>query len=306
MSMQLAELAANVSAATGRTVTSLKPVGDYAQNLNYIVSIDSDTYFLKLYSVGSGEEREFEQKVLAHLNNNPATRFVPVAQEPGVFSLYGRPAMLFNVIAGKTLGASDITDEVLVDVARKQAAIHHALHGTVFGVKERFNPLTLDFAAYFNLSPDDEVAKDGLRLLRELESVDDAGLITTLIHDDLSPSNIMAGPDGVLHFIDFDDAHYSLRVSDIGTAIKELILPTWGYDVSRIDSYLAAYDGALPKSFQLTAAERALLPLMILRRALFMYAYYSSLQPGTERNLHVAAESGSIHTIQKAQRSLIH
>lgn len=255
------------------TVTPLHPE---AYNLIFSVECGQAKYILKLYPAGSFEERVFELKLLRKLPGLDASTAFPVAALDEVLHIADMPAILFGLINGRATRPEDITSSFLCKLAAGQAALHSALMDVDLGHKERFNPLRFDYLEYFNFHTDDQAL---LSLVEEMKteagSLDASSMVETIIHDDLSIDNVLVDSNHDLHIIDFDDAHKSLRISDIGTAIKEFIIDHGGINEGIIQKYLADYSAANPTA-PLSDSELEALPFMIKRRALFMYAYYSS------------------------------
>lgn len=274
---------------TGESVEEIHSIDeDITQNKNFIVTTTSNTYFLKAYSKGSIDERTFELKILRKLYSDGHAFPIQAASEP--FVVEDRPVMLFGTVHGSTFDPkTPISDEHLLTVARQLAQMHGSLSMLGSGEKKRFNALGFEFISVFNLDTSDETIKKALRMLRKaFVDVNTDELVTTIIHDDLSPHNVMLTDDGELRFIDFDDAHHSYRISDIGTAVKEFIVsPDDTIDNDKINLFIHHYE-TTHNTPPLTKEERFLLNPMILRRALFMYAYYSMIEK--ERNLYLQSD----------------
>lgn len=279
---------------TGESVKEVRSINeDATQNKNFIVTTNSNTYFLKVYSEGSIRERTFELNILRKLHDDGHAFPVQATAKP--FVVEGRPVMLFDKINGSTFNPRvSISDEHLLTVARQLAQMHASLSMFKAGDKMRLNALGFEFIDVFNLNTSDVTIKSAIHMLREaFRDVNTDELVTTIIHDDLSPHNVMLSSDGELRFIDFDDAHHSYRISDIGTVIKEFIIgPTGNVDEDRINLFIHHYE-ATQNTPPLTEQERLLLIPMILRRALFMYAYYSMV----EKERHLYLQSGDEYHI---------
>jgi Ser/Thr protein kinase RdoA (MazF antagonist) len=274
---------------TGESVKKIDTIDeDATQNKNFIVTTTSNTYFLKAYSEGSIDERTFELNILRKLYSDGHAFPVQATAEP--FIVEDRPVMLFNTINGSTFDPHvSISNEHLLTVARQLAQMHLSLSTFKAGEKKRFNALGFEFIDVFNLDTTDETVKKALHILRNaFKNVNMDELVTTIIHDDLSPHNVMLSDNGNLRFIDFDDAHRSYRISDIGTVVKEFIVtPSETIDEDKINLFISHYE-ATHNTPPLTDQEKLLLSPMILRRALFMYAYYSMVEK--ERHLYLQSD----------------
>ncbi len=96
-----------------------------------------------------------------------------------------------------------------------------------------------------------------------------------VVHGDLNPGNVVVDEDGTVRgLIDFDFAHESERVYDVGTLLDEFARPgdDAPLDASRIAPLLAAYAQAAP----LAPAERTLVPEAMLRRAATLVWYVAT------------------------------
>lgn len=278
-----------VEETTGESVKEIHSIDeDATQNKNFIVTTNLNTYFLKAYSEGSIDERTFELNTLRKLYDDG--HVFPVQTVAGPFVVEDRPVMLFNTVNGCTFNPRvSISEEHLLTVARQLAQMHSSLSTFDAGEKKRFNALGFEFIDVFNLDTSDATIKKAVHMLREaFTDVNTDELITTIIHDDLSPHNVMLSDNGELRFIDFDDAHHSYRISDIGTVVKEFIInPSKTIDKDKISLFIHHYE-ATHNTPPLTDQEKLLLIPMILRRALFMYAYYSMIEK--ERRLYLQSD----------------
>ncbi len=255
------------------TVTPLHPE---AYNLIFSVECRQAKYILKLYPAGSFEERVFELELLCRLSGSDSSTAFPVAALDEVLTIADMPAILFELIRGRSVRPEDITPSFLRKLAAVQAVMHSTLMSANLGHKERFNPLSFDYLEYFNFHTDDQTLLGIVDAMKtQAADLDADGMLETIIHDDLSVDNVLIDSSHSIHIIDFDDAHKSLRISDIGTAVKEFIVDHHGVNDDSIRKYLEAYT-AVNTAAPLSDAELNALPFMIKRRALFMYAYYSS------------------------------
>ena len=275
-----------IESITHEAIKEVRPIDeDITQNKNFIVITDSSNYFLKVYSAGSIDERKFELNILNKLHDDGHNFPVEVVAEP--FIVENQPVMLFNALDGSTLDPREpISDEILETLAAQLARMHVSLAAFEAGEKTRFNPLGFEFVDAFQLDTTDEIIMKALSMLRNVfADVNKDELMTTIIHDDLSPHNVMTTQTDELRFIDFDDAHHSYRISDIGTVVKEFIVgPNGSINADKINLFIWHYEAA-HNTPPLTDQEKLLITPMILRRALFMYAYYSMIEK--ERRLYL-------------------
>lgn len=288
-SLFIQALLEKVSFITGEFIKEIRSIDEEAtQNKNFIVTTDSSTYFLKAYSAGSIDERKFELNILKKLYDDGHIFPVKATTEP--FLVEDRPVMLFETVNGSTLSPHvPISTEHLKTVANQLAQIHISLATYDAGTKTRFNALGFEFIDAFRLDTSDPTIQHAIQILQvAFTDIKTNDLMMTIIHDDLSPHNVMLSETGELRFIDFDDAHYSYRISDIGTALKEFIVSPHGLiDKYTINLFIHHYEttqNALP----LTGQEKLLITPMILRRALFMYAYYTMIEK--ERQLYLRSD----------------
>ncbi len=262
---------------------------DATQNKNFIINTPHKCYFMKIYTSGSLEERKFEANVLNKLEDQGFTFGMHVL--PGSPLLVdNKPVMLFSAIEGSTLVTQQINLDDTLEIATNMAYMHNTLYGFTPGEKNRFNPLNFDFMNEFDLDLSDPIIKTAYDLLsKAFHSINLDQLRKTVIHDDLSPHNIMRNANGRLHFIDFDDSHFSFRVCDIGTVVKEFIFPLSGkLDQPTIDTFIKHYESVV-NTPPLSNEEKRLIIPMALRRALFMYAYYRM----TERIRNIYLQSNN-------------
>lgn len=280
----LLEKVAHLTSAPVKEILSIDE--DATQNKNFIITTDADTYFLKVYTEGSVSERVFESAILKKLHDDGYTFPIqPMTAEP--FIVDDKPVMLFDTIKGVTLDPhTSVSDEQLIVLASQLAQMHTSLAAFNAGEKTRFNALGFEFVEAFGLDIADVAVEKALRLLHKaFADVDTNELKTTIIHDDLSAHNVMLSETGELRFVDFDDAHRSYRISDIGTVIKEFVVgPDGAINQDKIDLFIHYYE-ATHNTPSLTDQEKSLLTPMILRRALFMYAYCAMVEK--ERSLYL-------------------
>ena len=261
-----------------RIVTCKSIDKNITQNSNFIINDGLKNYFVKVYVSGFAEERIFEAKVLEKLRDEGCLFVIKLITETPLI-VNGIPVMIFEAINGIKYSYQQFSSKELKSIATKIAQMHNTLRFFNPGEKNRFPLLGFDFISEFNLTMKDHLIIKGIQLLKELYGkVNIKQLVPTIIHDDFSPHNIMKTKDGIINFIDFDDAHSSYRISDIGTAIKEfLIHPMMKVDDKSIAIFIKNYE-SVKGTPKITKQERQLIMPMVLRRALFMYAYYKKLE----------------------------
>jgi Ser/Thr protein kinase RdoA (MazF antagonist) len=98
------------------------------------------------------------------------------------------------------------------------------------------------------------------------------GLPHVIVHGDANPGNVVTGGAGEIHgLIDFDFAHETERVYDLGTLIDEFAR---GHDDAPLDrTRIAELVEAYAEQAPLARAERELVPEAMLRRAASLVWY---------------------------------
>lgn len=248
------------------------------ESRNFLLVTNSGKYILKSYKNTPINEIIFETSLLNHLKHFNGKFPSPVSE---VFYINSLPCVLYTFIEGRCLIPRDINISTLQKIARLQASLHKNLVRFIpSGNKKRFSIFDLSFVDTFrcNCSMEDTLliknCRDwlGTRLERERKST----LPKSIIHEDLEMENILVDREGDIKFIDFGESHKAEVISDIATAIKELIINNYGTDAyNLIRAYLNAYEKINPV---INVEQLEMLYTLFMRRGLFMFTYLLSKQ----------------------------
>lgn len=261
-----------------------KPLDTGLESRNFLLSIDSKKYVLKSYKNTSINEIDFELSILNHLklvsNRFPS----PVTN---IFYIDDLPCVVYTFLTGRGFVLSDINTSTLEKVARLQALMHKNLTGfSPEGNKKRFSIYDFSFLDVFKYEylPDvKKLIKNGkFWLLTNLEVHKNTSFPKSIIHEDLEMENILIDKSKNIKFIDFGESHYAEVISDIATAIKELIINNKGLDAKLIEKYLSSYNkiNSIIDKTQL----QMLYPLFV-RRTMFMLSYFLHKQNKSKHSL---------------------
>ncbi|WP_214725397.1 phosphotransferase [Exiguobacterium sp. s143] len=255
------------------------------QNKNLIVTTDKGKFFAKIYTSGDLSERKYEAAVLNKLLKEDINCISKIyGIEPLLVN--GFPVMLFEAIEGTEVKYLPYDSEMVLNLAGLLSEIHNGLSSFDPGNKKRFNAFGLEFVNVFNLSTNDVIINQALGVLAKcFKEIKFDEMMATIIHDDLSPSNVMQLSETEFVIVDFDDMHQSYRISDIGTVVKEFIIqPTGKVDHDHIQRFLECYENT-PETRRLSDQEKELVIVMALKRSVFMYAYYRMIEE--ERSVYI-------------------
>ena len=270
----------------GEELLSLKRFSQGVENANYHVQTTTKAFVLRIYLERDQDEIDYELSVLSELKDFP---FVPHIASSQV-TIKGKPAVFFTYIPGKLLGDMPIKDEHITTIMQHLRAIHEKLATFIpAGKKIRF---AIDDLSFLDWPCDEKYAamiEQEKTYLREKNVPTDLPL--SVIHEDISPQNIIVGDD--VYFIDFDDAHRAPIISDVATAIKGLIIDLEGVQFEKIHVLLKAY-GTLSKE------ELALIYYLVKRRTMFMLLYMMQLPVSNQqRGLLIQRELNALTALQK-------
>lgn len=232
----------------------------------------------------------FEHAIVAHAAERLREVVAPLRDSSGatiVTAPGGGPAAVFPFIDGTT-GRRDLATSC--SAARVLAAFHRAMHdvhvaggmrsarflGMLPWLRERFTRFAADPRVARKLDWDALVVATTGATARVAPRA--AALPHVVVHGDPNPGNVVSVAEGeVRGLIDFDFAHETERVYDVGTLLDEFARAgdEAPLDVSRIGPLVAAYAGDTP----LTADERELIPEAMLRRAATL-AWYVATRHG--------------------------
>jgi Ser/Thr protein kinase RdoA (MazF antagonist) len=232
----------------------------------------------------------FEHAVVAHAAARMPEVVAPLRGADGatlVRAPDGAFAAVFPYVEGVTGRRDDATARA---AARVLARFHRAMHdvhiaggmrsarflGTLSWLRERFTRFAADPLVARKLDWDALVAATTAATARVAPLA--AQLPHDVVHGDPNPDNVVSGDAGeVRALLDFDFAHESERVYDLGAFLDEFARENEDapLDLVRIGPLIEAYDEAAA----LTAAERELVPEAMLRRAATL-AWYVATRHG--------------------------
>ncbi len=255
-------------------VDSLCSIDKGIDSKNYLILVDNKKYILKIYSSNNVEEVKYELEILYKLNSdNKYNKYFPVVKE-GIFYIGQKPSIILEYIQGKTLSVKDINSLTLKKVAKIQARMHHSMSDYVpIHKKFRFSIFDFTFVDFFK-NKDKELYSNIFKneiffLSQESKRIENFNLRKSIIHEDFNKDNIIINKKCEIKLIDFGDSHRAEIVSDIATAIKELIINNKGFNPILIKKYLDSYQDF----FILNEDEINTLPFLFRRRAFFMINY---------------------------------
>jgi len=245
------------------------------ESRNYLISLNSKDnlrYVLKICS--NDNDVRYEMEVLNRLSKNNKPAFTPFVQE-GIFFINKKPSFLLRYMSGTILTKNKISLSTIRKIAIRQAKLHHSLFNfSPKSKKERFSVFDFKFLLFFckdnnnlyykNILDEINIIKKESKLFTKID------FKKTIIHEDLTPENILIGKNGNINFIDFGESHYAEIISDIAIAIKEIIIGNKGVDLLLIKNYLNSYQEIIT----INKKEIDTLFFMIKRRTIFMAAYY--------------------------------
>lgn len=276
-----------------------------SESKNYLISKDNKKYVLKVYSGSDTEEIRYEIEILNRLKAvTRGERYFPTLKK-GIFYVNRRPAILLDYIYGKVLKPGDLSEDTIKKIAATQAKMHSALvNYEPVHKKFRFPILDFDFAKLFLNSCESPyniiVQKEIRALKKESLPLKKLSLEKTIIHEDLTAENIIMNDLGEVKFIDFGESHKAEAISDIATAIKELVVGDNGVNFDFIKQYLDSYRGVRP----VTREELDLLPFLLRRRTVFMMAYWlckQSVVGGAEFDERVGREAKNLGALWRSK-----
>jgi Ser/Thr protein kinase RdoA (MazF antagonist) len=254
-------------------IGSCKPLAGGLESNNLLLTINSNKYVFKSYKNSSAEEIKFEISILNHLKIIGYYFPSPVTS---IFYIDGYPCVVYSFLTGRELLFSDINPQTLEKIASLQALMHKSLVDfSPEGEKNRFKIFDLSFLEVFKCEYSPAVKKlikdSESWLLTNLAVYKNISFPKSIIHEDLEMENIFIDDSSNIKFIDFGESHYAEVISDIATAIKELIINNKGLDEKLIESYLSAYNknNSIIDKTQL----KILYPLFV-RRTVFMLTYF--------------------------------
>lgn len=259
-----------------------KPLNGGLESHILLLSVNSNKYVLKSYKNTSVDEINFELSILNHLKFISNRFLSPVTK---IFYIDDLPCVMYSFLTGRGLLLSDIDTLTLEKVANLQALMHKYLADfSPGGYKKRFSIYDLSFLDVFKCEylPDVRklVKKGKSWLLINLEVHKKTSFPKSIIHEDLEMENVFIDDSGNIKFIDFSESHYAEVVSDIATAIKELIINNKGLDAKLIEKYLSSYYKTNPI---IDKTQLQMLYPLFVRRTMFMLSYFLHRQSKNNR-----------------------
>jgi len=247
---------------------------------NYLISVNNKEnykYILKIYSGNNDEELKYEIGLLNELNLNNKEKFFPIIAS-NIFSFNSHFCILYNYLPGRILRETDINSILIKQIAETQARMHKSLMNYQPKHKKvRYSIFDFSFLAIFLgnkesatydfLKKETEILEQESKLYKKIE------FQKSIIHEDLSPENIIIS-NSKIKFIDFGESHKAEIVSDVATAIKEIIINKKGLNEELIRNYLSSYQ----KIIHLKEDEIQTIPFLIRRRTIFIIAYFINRQ----------------------------
>ncbi len=240
------------------------------ENENYLLKTENKKYVVRIYLKRSLEEIKYEISILKKLSKY---NFVPDVKSR-IIPIEKKFFVVFEYIPGKMLSQlNSISEKDLSKLCKKIFLIHKSLlkfHPS--GSKKRYRIDDLSFVSMkSNLDPNLKLIIESEIKFLESKKIDYDTLTKSIIHEDISPNNIISCQDK-LSIIDFDDAHHGPIVSDISTLIKSLIIDVEGLNFKKINICLESYG-----LNNLQKQDLSIIYYLLRRRTLFMIIYVSLL-----------------------------
>ncbi len=229
----------------------------------------------------------FEHAVMAHAAARMREVVAPLRNAAGDTIVLAPDGGMCAVLpyADGTTGRTD--PDTAAAAARVLARFHRAMHdahvasglrstrflGTLAWLRERFTRFAADPLVARALDWSALVAAVTAATARVAPHA--AALPAVVVHGDPNPGNVVsARPGDVRALIDFDFAHETERVYDLGTFVDEFARAHDGapLDLARIAPLVDAYCAQAP----VAPAERELLPEAMLRRAATLVWYVAT------------------------------
>lgn len=258
---------------------------------NVVVRVDAraGSYAVRRYGAlhVSRAAIAFEHVVTAHAAARMAEVVAPLRDASGATlrtAPGGGPVAVYPYVAGETgrrdLAAGRAAAAVLARFHRAVRDVHVAggmrsarFLGVLPWLRERFTRWAADPLVARKLGWSALVAATTAATARAAPLAGE--LPHVIVHGDVNPGNVVADENGAVRgLIDFDFAHESERVYDLGVLLDEFARAADDapLDAGRIAPLLQAYGEEAP----LAPAERALLPEAMLRRAATLVWYVAS------------------------------
>lgn len=226
-------------------------------NSVYDLSTTKGHYILKIFENTRDSILEFQIKVTDYLHN----KGVPVAglikNKKGFLFNWKKKKLCIQEFIQGTSGVRTFSDGLLKDIGRKTSQMNFHL----LSIKP---PKDIEVWSEVNLEKKElkESKYKYLDLQREhtntgklINKLDKKKIRTSVVHGDLSETNIISVNDKVAAFIDFDDVHVDYAMYDAVVFIADALIGKKRLNKSRIKIFLQEYQ----KKMRLNEAEKKML-----------------------------------------------
>jgi len=257
----------------GTDKPQILPIQSGTEGETYLIQTKMNSFILKIYLPNKLEEIMYENEILKTLNAT-SKKFITLASD--IFFLENNLAVLYQYFDGKSLTKESINPRNISKIAQMQAEMHKALKEfhTTTKERKRFSIFDFTFIDIFqsnrSIETDRLIKKTRDILLKKLSPYHEHPFPKSIIHEDLEMENILQDKNGELIFIDFGESHKAPIISDISTALKELIANPLGLKTKLFILYLKEYQ---KENHVLDQIQLDIIPSLILRRTLFMFTY---------------------------------
>ncbi len=281
------------------------------ESKNYFIRVNNKKnfkYIVKIYSENKKEELMYETEILNRLNLKNNEKFFPLIINK-VFYINEKPSILLNYISGNTLKKKDICLSLIKKIAEKHAKINYSLiNFAPKKNKNRFSIFDFSFVDFFLKNDKNSsyfyLLKSEIKALEKESSVFiKAKFKKSIIHEDLTPENIVITKTNNISFIDFGESHYAEIISDVAIAMKEIIIANKGVDFEMIRAYLNHYQIFIHFSRE----EIGALFFLIKRRTIFMLAFFLN-RYGVNKDIKfkrkIEREIKILKVLQKEKKSI--
>lgn len=254
-------------------ILDIKPLDGGLESRNFLISTNQGKYVVKKFKNVSKEEIDFELSVLNRLKEKFDSFPTPIAP---LFYIGDTPCVMYSFLSGRGLTPKDINISNVEKIASLLARMHKGLVSFIpLGKRDRFSIYDQSFINVFKTKTTVDI--ENLLNRGETWLLSDEILKLkpptpkSIIHEDLEMENIFIDDDGRIKFIDFGEAYEAEIISDIATAIKELIVNNIGLDRTFINTFLSSYSSENPI---LDDTQLKMLYPLLVRRTMFMLSYF--------------------------------
>ncbi|MEM7116354.1 MAG: homoserine kinase [Chloroflexota bacterium] len=169
--------------------------------------------------------------------NFPTTRIVPTAKGKLVGKKWGKPHLLKHYIAGET--DKSLSDSLLYELGCKIGHLHQISPPPFLATRHDYYTL---WSTVLNNSINPTF---GQWLVAEVEKIADqipATLPKGLIHGDIFWDNVLVSQGKLQAIIDFERAHYQVKLFDIGMAIVGTCVTQGEVDLAKARALVTGYE----------------------------------------------------------------